>query len=114
MSQTSLFNLIPEGRTWKVRELTARIRELLESALPEVWVEGEISNCHAAQSGHCYFTLKDPRSQIRCVCFRAQLSRLKFHPEDGLHVTVRGSVSVYETRGEYQIYVEHIEPVGLG
>ena len=77
-------------------------------------MEGEVSNAHPAQSGHLYFTLKDPRAQLRCVCFRSQLARLKFRPEDGLHVTVRGSISVYETRGEYQIYVEHVEPVGLG
>src|SRR5580693_8453731 len=114
MSQTSLFNLMPERRTWKVSELTARIRELLESALPEVWVEGEVSNCHAAQSGHCYFTLKDARSQIRCVCFRDQMRVMKFKPEDGLHITVRGALSVYDARGEYQIYVTLIEPVGLG
>lgn len=107
-------SLMPERRVWSVSDLTARIRDLLAGEFTDISVEGEISNCHAAQSGHCYFTLKDPRAQIRCVCFRTQLSRLKFHPEDGLHVTVRGSVSVYETRGEYQIYVEHIEPVGLG
>ena len=114
MSQASLFNLMPERRTWKVSELTARIRELLESALPDVWVEGEVSNCHAAQSGHCYFTLKDAKAQIRCVCFRDQMRGLKFKPEDGLHITVRGSLSVYDARGEYQIYVTNIEPVGLG
>src|SRR5580700_4301032 len=114
MSQTSLFNLMPERRTWKVSELTARIRELLESALPEVWVEGEVSNCHMAQSGHCYFTLKDAKSQIRCVCFRDQMRGMKFKPEDGLHSTVRGALSVYDARGEYQIYVTLIEPVGLG
>jgi exodeoxyribonuclease VII large subunit len=67
-----------------------------------------------AQSGHLYFTLKDARAQVRCVSFRDQVRLLKFRPEDGLHVTVRGSISVYELRGEYQIYVEHIEPVGLG
>src|ERR1700723_1965877 len=114
MSQTSLFNLMPERRTWKVSELTARIRELLESALPEVGVEGEVSNCHAGQSGHCYFTLKDAKSQIRCVCFRDQMRGMKFKPEDGLHITVRGALSVYDARGEYQIYVTLIEPVGLG
>src|SRR5579863_3016328 len=114
MSQASLFNLMPERRTWKVSELTARIRELLESALPDIWVEGEVSNCHAAQSGHCYFTLKDAKAQIRCVCFRDQMRTLKFKPEDGLHITVRGSLSVYDARGEYQIYVTNIEPVGLG
>src|SRR3984957_9827558 len=114
MSQTSLFNLMPERRTWKVSELTARIRELLEAALPEVWVEGEVSNCRMAQSGHCYFTLKDAKSQIRCVCFRDQMRGMKFKPEDGLHITVRGALSVYDARGEYQIYVTLIEPVGLG
>ena len=77
-------------------------------------MEGEVSNCHAAQSGHLYFTLKDAKSQIRCVCFRDQMRGLKFRPEDGLHVTVRGALSVYEARGEYQIYVSQIEPVGLG
>ena len=114
MSQASLFNLMPERRTWKVSELTTRIRELLESALPDVWVEGEVSNCHAAQSGHCYFTLKDAKAQIRCVCFRDQMRTLKFKPEDGLHITLRGALSVYDARGEYQIYVTNIEPVGLG
>jgi exodeoxyribonuclease VII large subunit len=114
MSQASLFNLMPERRTWKVSELTTHIRELLESALPDVWVEGEVSNCHAAQSGHCYFTLKDAKAQIRCVCFRDQMRGLKFKPEDGLHITVRGALSVYDARGEYQIYVTNIEPVGLG
>jgi exodeoxyribonuclease VII large subunit len=114
MSQASLFNLMPERRTWKVSELTAHIRELLESALPDVWVEGEVSNCHTAQSGHCYFTLKDAKAQIRCVCFRDQMRGLKFKPEDGLHITVRGALSVYDARGEYQIYVTNIEPVGLG
>ncbi len=114
MSQASLFDLMPQRRVWKVSELTQRIRDLLEGNFPDVWVEGEVSNYHAAQSGHLYFTLKDARAQIRCVCFRDQLRGLKFRPEDGLHVTVRGSLGVYETRGEYQIYVSYIEPVGLG
>jgi exodeoxyribonuclease VII large subunit len=114
MNQASLFNLMPERRVWKVSELTDRIRDLLETAFPDVWVEGEVSNCHAAQSGHLYFTLKDARASIRCVCFRDQVRGLKFRPEDGLHVTVRGGLSVYDVRGEYQIYVTNIEPVGLG
>jgi exodeoxyribonuclease VII large subunit len=114
MSQANLFNLVPERHVWKVSELTDRISEILEAAFREVWVEGEVSNYHAAQSGHLYFTLKDTRSQIRCVCFRDQVRGLKFRPEDGLHVTVRGSLGVYEPRGEYQIYVSHVEPVGLG
>src|SRR3984893_7547283 len=114
MSQTSLFDLTPERRVWRVSELTERISELLERAFTDVWVEGEVSNCREAQSGHIYFTLKDARSQIRCVCFRDQARLLKCRPEDGLHITVRGSLGVYEPRGEYQVYVSHIEPVGLG
>src|SRR2546423_6238126 len=108
------FNLVPERRVWSVSELTARVRDLLARNFTDIWVQGEISNCREAQSGHIYCTLKDERAQVRCVCFKNQLRGMKFRPEDGLHVTVRGSISVYEARGEYQIYVEHIEPVGLG
>jgi exodeoxyribonuclease VII large subunit len=114
MSQTSLFNLAPERKVWKVGELTSRIGHLLEGSFSDVWIEGEVSNFHSAQSGHLYFTLKDARAQIRCVCFRDNVRGLKFRPEDGLHVTVRGSLGVYEPRGEYQVYVSVIEPVGLG
>src|SRR5260370_6388026 len=106
--------LMPRRTIWSVTDLTTRIRDLLAGEFTDVFVEGEVSNAHAAQSGHLYFTLKDNHAQIRCVCFRTQLARLKFRPEDGLHVTVRGSISVYEWRGEYQFYVEHVEPVGLG
>jgi len=108
------FNLAPERKIWSVSELTGRIRDLLAAQFADIWVEGEISNCHAAQSGHLYFTLKDAKAQVRCVCFRNQVRLLKFRPEDGLHVTVRGSVGVYEPRGEYQVYVEYIEPIGMG
>jgi exodeoxyribonuclease VII large subunit len=106
--------IMPPRMIWSVSDLTARIRDLLARDFTDVLVEGEVSNAHPAQSGHLYFTLKDARAQVRCVCFRSQLVRLKFRPEDGLHVTVRGSLGVYEMRGEYQIYVEHVEPVGLG
>lgn len=113
MSQFTL-NLAPERRVWSVTELNARVRGMLEAEFRSIWVEGEISNYREAQSGHLYFTLKDESSQIRCVCFRNQARLLKFRPEDGLHVTLRGQLSVYEQRGEYQIYVETLEPVGLG
>ena len=113
MSQLQ-FNLQPVRRIFTVSELTGSIRDLFARNFTDIWVEGEISNCHEAQSGHIYCTLKDDSAQVRCVCFRNQLRLMKFRPEDGLHVTVRGSVSVYETRGEYQIYIESIEPVGLG
>src|SRR2546425_2588914 len=107
-------NLAPERKIWSVTELTVRIRDLLARNFTDIWVQGEISNSHEAQSGHFYFTLKDAKAQVRCVCFKSQVRLFKFHPEDGLHVTLRGSISVYEPRGEYQIYVEHLEPVGLG
>jgi len=108
------FNLQPDRRPLSVSELTARIRDLLAKNFTDVTVEGEISNCRPAQSGHFYFTLKDEKAQVRCVWFKQQMRGLKFRPEDGLKVSVRGSVSVYEARGEYQIYVESMEPVGRG
>ncbi|MBZ5700102.1 MAG: exodeoxyribonuclease VII large subunit [Acidobacteriia bacterium] len=107
-------NLAPERKIWSVTELTARISNVLAAQFSNLWVEGEVSNYHAAQSGHLYFTLKDTKAQVKCVCFRNQAMRLKFRPEDGLKLIVRGSISVYEPRGEYQIYVEHIEPSGVG
>ncbi len=113
MSQLQ-FNLMPERRVYSVTELTGRIRDLFARNFTDILVEGEISNCHEAQSGHIYFVLKDKTSQIRAVCFKTQVRAMKFRPENGLHVTVRGSISVYEARGDYQIYVESIEPVGLG
>jgi exodeoxyribonuclease VII large subunit len=113
MSQLT-FNLQPGRKALTVSELTARIRDLLTKNFTDLSVEGEISNCREAQSGHLYFTLKDERAQIRCVWFKQDRRGLKFRPEDGLKVTLRGSISVYEQRGEYQIYVEGMEPLGLG
>ena len=107
-------NLAPERKVLSVSELTARISHTLSTQFSNLWVEGEVSNYRPAQSGHLYFTLKDEKAQVRCVCFRTQALRLKFKPEDGLKLIVRGSISVYEPRGEYQIYVEHIEPSGVG
>jgi len=113
MSQLT-FNLQPSRRALTVSELTARIRDLLTKNFTELSVEGEISNCREAQSGHLYFTLKDEKAQIRCVWFKQDRRGLKFRVEDGLKVTLRGSISVYEQRGEYQIYVESMEPLGVG
>ena len=113
MAQFTL-NLVPERKVWTVSQLTARVRDLLEGEFDDLWVEGEISNMRAAQSGHIYFTLKDDKAQIRCALFRDKLRGIRFRPEDGLKVTVRGALSVYEARGEYQLYVTQIEPVGLG
>jgi exodeoxyribonuclease VII large subunit len=114
MTQQLTFNLMPERRAWTVSELTAKIRDLLAKNFTGIAVQGEISNCREAQSGHIYFTLKDDRAQVRCVFFKQQQRGIKFRPEDGLQMAVRGSISVYEPRGEYQIYVESLEPIGLG
>src|SRR5882724_6866157 len=113
MSQLT-FNLQPSRRALTVSELTARIRDLLAKNFTELSVEGEISNCREAQSGHLYFTLKDEKAQIRCVWFKQDRRGVKFRVEDGLKVTLRGGISVYEQRGEYQIYVESMEPLGVG
>src|SRR6267378_6622627 len=93
------FNLQPTRKAWTVSELTAKIRDLLAKNFTDISVLGEVSNCREAQSGHIYFTLKDDRSQVRCVCFKQQQRGIKFRPEDGLQVTIRGSISVYEQRG---------------
>ena len=115
MTQQLSFNLMPNRKTFTVSELTGKIRDLLAKNFSDISVQGEISNCREAQSGHIYFTLKDDRAQVRCVYFKQQQQRgVKFRPEDGLQVTVRGSISVYEQRGEYQIYVEKIDLMGQG
>ena len=97
-----------------VSELSAEIRSLLEGEIGERLVEGEVSNCRLWNTGHLYFTLKDEGSQIRAVMFRSAAQRLKFKPEDGLHVVARGRVSVYEVKGEYQLVCDQMEPRGLG
>jgi exodeoxyribonuclease VII large subunit len=104
----------PQRRIYSVSELTREIRMLLEDHFPFLWVEGEISNFRIPSSGHYYFVLKDGESQIRCVMFRSQHRWLRFLPEDGLHVLCQARVSVYEPRGEYQLLVDAIEPLGVG
>ena len=97
-----------------VTELTTRIRQALEQTFPEVWVEGEVSNLRKPSSGHLYFTLKDSASQIRIVLFRHIAQHLRFDLEDGHQVIVRGRLTVYDPRGEYQIVLESLEPKGIG
>lgn len=101
-------------RVWPVRELVAQVRELVEAEYADIWAEGEISNYRPAPSGHVYFTLKDADAQLPIVLFRRQAMLLRFRPEDGLHVLVRGKVSVYEQRGQMQMVAETMEPVGAG
>jgi len=104
----------PARRVLTVSELTGALRELLETTFSEVWVEGELSNAKVWTTGHLYFTLKDGNAQLKGVMFRSALRYLKFKPEDGLHVVVRGRLSVYDPKGEYQIVAEHLEPHGFG
>lgn len=113
MSQAFL-DFQPQRKIYSVSELSLEIRNLLEQQFPDVWVTGEVSNFRAATSGHLYFTLKDASAQIRAVCFRNQARYLKFKPQDGISVIARGHLSVYEARGEYQFYVDYLEPAGLG
>jgi exodeoxyribonuclease VII large subunit len=104
----------PERRVWTVRGLVAAVRTLVEREYSDAWVEGEISNFRAPDSGHLYFTLKDGSAQIRAVMFRSAARLLRFRPTDGMQVMVRGRVTIYEDRGELQIAAEHIEPKGAG
>ena len=99
---------------WKVRDLVASVRTHIEREYADAWVEGEISNFRAPDSGHLYFTLKDGNAQIRVVMFRSSARLLRFRPGDGLQVVVRGRVTIYEDRGELQISAEYIEPQGAG
>lgn len=97
-----------------VSELTADIKNALEGRFSSVWVEGEISNFHAHASGHWYFSLIDGDAVLKAACFRGQNYRVRFKPADGLQVRCRGRVTVYERRGDYQLMVESLEPVGEG
>jgi exodeoxyribonuclease VII large subunit len=94
--------------------LNRLVRDLLEDALPLIWIEGELSNVARPASGHIYFTLKDAGAQVRCAMFRPKSTWLKFRPADGMHVLVRARVGLYEPRGEFQLVAEHMEPAGEG
>lgn len=103
-----------ERRVWSVADLVSELRSRVEREYRDTWVEGEISNCRLAPSGHLYFTLKDGDAQLPVVMFRRQALLLKFRPEDGHAVLVRGGVSVYESRGQLQLIAEALEPRGEG
>lgn len=105
---------LPAQRIYGVSEITAEVRSLLEGEFQGVRVEGEISNWTVSNAGHIYFALKDARAQLKCVCFRGKARRLRQRFEDGDQVLVRGSLGVYELRGEYSLYAESIEPRGIG
>jgi exodeoxyribonuclease VII large subunit len=106
---------IPAGEpVYTVSQLSREARILLERSFPPLWVTGEISNMARPGSGHLYFSLKDAEAQVRCAMFRSAGRSLRFRPENGQQVMVRGRVSLYEARGEFQLVVEHMEPAGDG
>jgi exodeoxyribonuclease VII large subunit len=101
-------------RVLTVSEITALVRDRLERGFPDLWIEGEVSNLRTPSSGHLYFTLKDQASQLRVVLFRPGAQRLRFSLREGLLVIVRGRLTVYEPRGEYQAVLDYVEPKGIG
>ena len=112
-----LFNALfdeTERKPLTVSQLTNSVRISLESRFASVWVEGEISNFKDHSSGHWYFTLKDQNAQLRAKCFRSANTRIRFRPANGLHVRARGKLSVYAPRGEYELVVDALDPVGAG
>lgn len=103
-----------EKKVLSVSEITNLIKLALENSFPQVWVQGEISNSKLHTSGHFYFTLKDEGAQMSAVMWRGRVSNLLFKPEDGMKVIARGSITVYPPRGNYQIDVVQIQPLGVG
>src|SRR3989338_5405047 len=103
-----------QRQVFSVSDLTRNIRFLLEQNFSNLWVEGEICNFKFHTSGHMYFTLKDETAQIQCVMFRAENQKLDFELGEGMSVLCFGRISVYPVRGQYQLYVERVEPKGVG
>lgn len=111
---SDLFSKTPEREILSVSQLNRQARQLLETHLPLLWVEGELSNVSIPSSGHWYFTLKDDQAQVRCCMFRNRNMLVRFKPQQGQHVLIRARVSLYEGRGDYQIIAEHMEEAGSG
>jgi exodeoxyribonuclease VII large subunit len=105
---------VRERDVYTVSRLNKEVRLLLESGMPMLWLEGELSNFAAPASGHWYFSLKDSQAQVRCAMWRQRNSLLRFRPKEGMHVLARARVGLYEPRGEYQLIVEHLEEAGEG
>ncbi|RMH12878.1 MAG: exodeoxyribonuclease VII large subunit [Gemmatimonadetes bacterium] len=99
-------------RAWTVSQVNAAVRTLLESSIDPLWVGGEVANWTRARSGHCYFTLKDERAQLRCALFRQDAQRLPMDPDEGMRVRVFGTLTLYEARGEYQLVARTLEAEG--
>ena len=105
---------VPVREVYSVSRLTREVRVLLERGLGVVWIEGELSNFSQPASGHWYFSLKDRDAQLRCAMFRMKNALVGFTPRAGMQVLIRGRISVYEARGEYQLIAEHLEEAGIG
>jgi len=103
-----------ERQIFSISELNRRVRQLLETHFPMLWVEGEISNFACPTSGHWYLSLKDKNAQVRCAMFRSTNQRVAFRPKNGTQVLVRCRVGLYEDRGDYQLIIEHMEEAGFG
>ena len=101
-------------RVYTVTELTGRIQQVLEESFPTVWVEGEVSECNYHTSGHVYLTLKDSQAELKSVLWRSHAAALRFRLEQGMQVICRGRIGIYAPRGIYQLYVEAVEPKGVG
>jgi len=108
------FTQAPSRRVWRVADLVSAVRTSVERSYTDVWVEGEISNFRAAESGHLYFALKDGDALLRVVMFRMQARLLRFKPDNGMQIIARGRVTIYDQRGELQLSAEFLEPVGAG
>lgn len=108
------FTSAPARRIWRVGDLVSAVCNTVERGYTDIWVEGEISNLRAADSGHLYFSLKDGTSMLKVVMFRMQARLLRFKPDNGMQVIARGRVSIYEQRGELQLISDFLEPLGAG
>lgn len=106
-----MFNL---DEIYSVSDFLTLCNKTVENHIPTCWLQGEISNLSRPASGHWYFSLKDNRGQIRCALFRLNQRSIKFTPEDGMEILVRATPTIYQARGDFQLIIQHAEPVGLG
>src|SRR5690606_28542797 len=114
MLTSDIFTSSTDRDVLSVSQLNRRAKQLLETHLPLLWVEGELSNVSQPSSGHWYFTLKDDQAQVRCAMFRTRNMLVRMKPQQGQHVLLRARVSLYEGRGDYQLIAEHMEEAGTG
>lgn len=106
-----MFNI---DEIYTVSDFLSLCNKTIENNIPTCWLQGEISNLSRPASGHWYFSLKDSRGQIRCALFRLNQRNIKFNPENGLEVLMRAAPTLYEARGDFQLIIQHVEPVGVG